>query len=45
MSRFECFGIDIINVVRVEYAWAAAIEDGLFAWRVSETETAPAAYG
>lgn len=42
MSWFECFGVDVVNVVRVEDARTGAIQNCLFTGWIGKAETAPA---
>lgn len=42
MAWFKRFGIDIIDVVRMEDARTTAVQNGLFAWGVGKAETTPA---
>jgi hypothetical protein len=41
VSRLKCLSIHVLHIVRMEDARAGAGEDGLFAGRVGEAETAP----
>ena len=42
MTWLESFGVDVIDVVRMEYTRSTAVENGLFAWGISKAETTPA---
>ena len=42
MTWLESFGVDVIDVVRMEYARSTAVQNGLFAWGISKAETTPA---
>jgi len=42
VTWLERFGIDVIDVVRMEYARSTAVQNGLFAWGISKAETTPA---
>ena len=42
VTWLERFGIDVIDVVRMEYARSTAVQNGLLAWGVSKAETTPA---
>lgn len=42
MTWLERFGVDVINVVRMEYTRSTAVQNGLFARGISEAETTPA---
>lgn len=44
MPRLERFSIYIIHIMRMENAWLGAIQNCLFARRISEAETAPTTY-
>lgn len=41
MARFKSFGVDVVDVVRMEDARATAVENGLFARGIGEAKTSP----